>query len=260
MEVLIFEKDTNASQNAARMFSNLIREKPDAVLGLATGSTPCRLYRELCRQHEVEGLDLSEVTSFNLDEYVGLDGDHPSSYRYFMQQALFDHVNINPDRVHLPDGMGDDVPATCADYERKISAAGGIDLQVLGLGSDGHIGFNEPSSSLASRTRIKTLTRKTREDNGRFFDSTDDVPQHCITMGIGTIMEARHIVLLAFGEQKALAVQQVIEGPISAMWPATILQMHPSVVVLLDEAASASLEHRDYYREVADNKPDWQKF
>jgi glucosamine-6-phosphate deaminase len=259
VEVLIFDKDTNASRYAAKIFANLVCEKPDAVLGLATGSTPCHLYAELRRQHEEVGLDFSRITSFNLDEYVGLDSDHPSSYRFFMQQALFDHVNVKPEWTHLPNGNTDDVPATCAEYEKAISGAGGIHLQVLGLGGDGHIGFNEPSSSLASRTRIKTLTRKTREDNARFFNSVDDVPRHCITMGIGTIMEARKIVLLAFGEQKAAAVQQVIEGPISAMWPATILQMHPSVVVLLDEAAAARLEQKHYYREVAENKPNWQK-
>jgi len=259
VEVLIFNKDVNASRYAAKMFAKLIRKKPAAVLGLATGSTPCLLYAELRQQHEEEGLDFSRITSFNLDEYVGLDGDHPQSYRYFMQQALFDHINVHPGKVHLPDGKSDDIPANCVDYEKNISAAGGIDLQVLGLGSDGHIGFNEPSSSLASRTRIKTLTRETREDNARFFDSADEVPQHCITMGIGTIMEARQIVLLAFGERKATAVKQVVEGPISAMWPATILQMHPSVVVLLDDAAAASLDQKDYYREVADNKPDWQR-
>jgi glucosamine-6-phosphate deaminase len=259
MEVLIFDNDASASRYAARMIAKLICAKPDAVLGLATGSTTCLLYAELRRRHEEEGLDFSGITSFNLDEYVGLDGDHPSSYRYFMQQVLFEHVNINPGRVHLPNGKSDDVLATCADYEKSISAAGGIDLQVLGLGGDGHIGFNEPSSSLASRTRIKTLTRETRDDNARFFNSADDVPRHCITMGIGTIMEARQIVLLAFGEQKAVAVQQVIEGPISAMWPATILQAHPSVVVLLDEAAAAGLDQKNYYREVADNKPEWQK-
>jgi glucosamine-6-phosphate deaminase len=259
VEVLIFEKDVDASRYAARIFSKLIRAKPDAVLGLATGSTPCLLYAQLRRQYKEEGLDFSGITSFNLDEYVGLDGDHPQSYRYFMQQALFKHIKVNPDRVHLPNGKCNDVPATCADYENSIRSAGGIDLQVLGLGSDGHIGFNEPSSSLASRTRIKTLTRETRKDNARFFDSADEVPRHCITMGIGTIMEARQIVLLAFGERKATAVKQVVEGPVSAMWPATILQMHPSAVVLLDEAAAASLDHKDYYREVADNKPDWQR-
>jgi len=258
MEVLIFDNETNASQYAARIFSKLIREKPSAVLGLATGSTPCLLYAELRRQHEVEGLDFSGITSFNLDEYVGLDGKNPASYRYFMQQALFDHVNVYPERVHLPDGMSDDVPATCKDYEKRISAAGGIDLQVLGLGGDGHIGFNEPSSSLASRTRIKTLTRETRQDNARFFNSFDAVPRHCITMGIGTIMDARQIVLLAFGKRKAEAAKQVVEGPITSMCPATILQMHPSVVVLLDEAAAVSLDQKDYYREVAENKPDWQ--
>jgi glucosamine-6-phosphate deaminase len=259
VEVLIFENDAIASRYAARVFAKLIHNKPDAVLGLATGSTPCLLYAELRRQHEQEGLDFSGITSFNLDEYVGLNPEHPSSYRYFMKQALFDHVNVKPDRVNLPDGQSDDVPATCADYEKSISAAGGIDLQVLGLGSDCHIGFNEPSSSLASRTRIKTLTRGTREDNARFFDSVDAVPRHCITMGIGTIMEARQIVLLAFGDRKAAAVQQVVEGPISAMCPATVLQMHPSVIVLLDKAAATSLNQKEYYREVADNKPNWQK-
>jgi glucosamine-6-phosphate deaminase len=259
VEVLIFDQDVKASQYAAKIFAKQIREKPDAVLGLATGSTPRLLYAELRRQHEEEGLDFSGITSFNLDEYVGLDGDHPSSYRYFMQQALFDHINVAPERVHLPDGTRADVPTTCANYEKSINAAGGIDLQVLGLGGDGHIGFNEPSSSLASRTRIKTLTQETREDNARFFDSSADVPRHCITMGIGTIMDARMIVLLAFGRRKAAAVQQVVEGPISATWPATILQMHPSAVVLLDEAAAADLSKKDYYKEVADNKPDWQK-
>ena len=259
MEVLIFDTNANVSLYAARMFSKQIRENPGSVLGLATGSTPRRLYAELRRQHEEKGLDFSGITSFNLDEYVGLDGEHPASYRHFMQQELFDHVNVSPARTHLPNGKSNDVPATCADYEKCISAAGGIDLQVLGLGSDGHIGFNEPSSSLASRTRIKTLTRQTREDNARFFSSAGAVPRHCITMGIGTIMEARQIVLLAFGERKAAAVQQVVEGPVSAMYPATILQMHPSVVVLLDEAAAASLGQSDYYREVAENKPDWQK-
>jgi glucosamine-6-phosphate deaminase len=259
VEVLIFDKDINASLYAAMIFSKLVRQKPTAVLGLATGSTPCLLYAELRRQYEQEGLDFNGITSFNLDEYVGLDGEHPASYSHFMRQALFDHINIKPERVHLPDGRSNDVPATCADYEKSIIAAGGIDLQVLGLGGDGHIGFNEPTSSLASRTRIKTLTRETREDNARFFDTVDAVPRHCITMGIGTIMEARQIVLLAFGERKATAVKQVVEGPISAMWPATILQMHPSAVVLLDEVAAASLDQKDYYREVADNKPDWQR-
>jgi glucosamine-6-phosphate deaminase len=259
MEVLIFEKDAEASRYAAKIFSRLVRKKPEAVLGLATGSTPGTLYAQLRRQHQEDGLDFSGVTCFNLDEYVGLDSNHPQSYRYFMQQALFDHVNVNPDRIYLPDGMSNDVPATCADYEKSISDAGGIDLQVLGLGSDGHIGFNEPSSSLASRTRIKTLTRETRQDNARFFESAEAVPQHCITMGIGTIMEARQIVLLAFGARKARAVKQVVEGPVSAMWPATILQMHPSVVVLLDEAAASDLDHGSYYRDVAENKPDWQK-
>lgn len=259
MEILIFNKDIEASKYGARLFSNLIRRKPEAVLGLATGGTPIPLYQELCRQHREEGLDFSKITSFNLDEYIGLDGEHPCSYRWFMNKNLFDHINAPVDQLHIPDGKSQDVPTTCITYEEKIKEAGGIDLQVLGLGSDGHIGFNEPTSSLASRTRIKTLTQKTCEDNARFFKSIDDVPRHCITMGIGTIMEAKEIVLLAFGENKAAAVAQLVEGAISAMCPATILQMHPKAIILLDEAAASKLSQKSYYNHVAENKPEWQK-
>ena len=226
------------------------------MLGLATGSTPLLLYRALARMK----LDWRKVTTFNLDEYVGLPPAHAQSYHSFMWENLFRHVNIARKNVHIPDGMSKDIPKFCAQYEKKIRAAGGIDLQVLGIGTDGHIGFNEPTSSLASRTRIKTLTRQTRKDNARFFGSADKVPHHVITMGLGTIMEARQCLLLAFGAKKARAIAATVEGPITAINPASILQMHPNVRVYLDEAAAAKLKRTDYYRWVYENKPDWQKF
>ena len=210
--------------------------------------------------HKEDGLDFSQVTTFNLDEYIGLSPDHECSYYKFMCDNLFNHINIDLANVHVPDGMATDIPGHCVDYETAIAKAGGIDIQVLGIGSDGHIGFNEPCSSLSSRTRIKTITAQTMEDNARFFDDISDVPRHCITMGIGTIMEARQIVLLAFGANKADAVKRSVEGPVSAMMPASALQMHQTVKFLTDEAAAAQLEHRQYYNWVFENKPRWQDF
>ena len=256
MEIIIQPTALEATAIAARMVAALLREKPDAVLGLATGTTPVSLYKELISMN----LDWSRVTTFNLDEYIGLPGDHPQSYRSFMWRNLFRHVNIAPENVHIPDGNARDVPAFCALYEEKIRAAGGIDLQLLGIGTDGHIGFNEPTSSLASRTRIKTLTPRTRSDNARFFGSEESVPRHVITMGIGTIMEARQNLLLAFGPGKADAIADAIEGPVTSINPASILQMHPVVKVCLDEAAACRLKRADYYRWVYDNKPGWQQF
>jgi glucosamine-6-phosphate deaminase len=260
MEIVIQPSVEEASIVAARLTAQLIGRKPNAVLGLATGSTPLPFYRELVRMHRQDGLDFSQVTTFNLDEYIGLKGDHPCSYRYFMDENLFNHINIRKENTHVPDGMSEDVPGSCATYEEEIRQAGGIDLQVLGIGGDGHIGFNEPGSSLASRTRIKTLTEETREDNARFFDSMDDVPMHCITMGIGTIMESRQIVFLAFSERKAGIVHEATEGPITATVPASVLQMHPNVKVFLDEPAAGKLARYDYYKWVYDNKPEWQQF
>lgn len=217
------------------------------------------LYRELIRLHKEEGLNFSEVTTFNLDEYIGLPADHERSYRHFMNENLFEHVNIKIENTHVPDGMTADVPATCAAYEQAIVDAGGIDLQVLGIGSDGHVGFNEPTSSFASRTRIKTLTQQTVADNARFFDDDESkVPHHCITIGIGTIMDARMNIVLAFGANKAEAVAATIEGPIASMMPASILQHHPVAKVFIDEAAAVDLELADYYRWVYEGKPDWQ--
>jgi glucosamine-6-phosphate deaminase len=259
MEVIIQNDPDAAAAVGARIVEDLIRKKPGAVLGLATGGTPLGLYRELIRMHRAGGLDFSKVTTFNLDEYVGLPPEHPASYRRFMQQSFFEHVNIDPARIHIPDGMTPDIPAFCRQYEGAIRDAGGIDLQVLGIGQDGHIGFNEPTSSLASRTRIKTLTENTLAANQRFFSPGEGVPHHVITMGVGTIMEARTCLLLAFGAVKAEAVAAMVEGPITAMCPASILQMHPQAVAIIDEPAARLLKRIDYYRHVYANKPAFQR-
>ena len=255
MEIIIQPTAAGANRVAARLLAGLIRQKPAAVLGMATGSTPLALYRELVALK----LSWRKVKTFNLDEYVGISPPHPQSYHHFMWENLFGQVNIDKKNVHIPDGLAKDIPKFCANYEKQIRAAGGIDLQVLGIGTDGHIGFNEPTSSLASRTRIKTLTPQTRKDNARFFGSEAEVPHHCITMGIGTILAARHCVLLAFGKNKARAIAEAVEGPITSMNPASALQFHPKTTVFLDEAAAAELKLKDYYRWVYDNKPDWQK-
>ena len=255
MEIIIQPTAAGANRVAARLLAGLIRQKPAAVLGMATGSTPLALYRELVALK----LNWRKVKTFNLDEYVGISPQHPQSYHHFMWENLFGQVNIDQKNVRIPDGLAKDIPKFCANYEKQIRAAGGIDLQVLGIGTDGHIGFNEPTSSLASRTRIKTLTPQTRKDNARFFGSEAEVLHHCITMGIGTILDARHCVLLAFGKNKARAIAEAVEGPITSMNPASALQFHPKTTVFLDEAAAAELRLKDYYRWVYDNKPDWQK-
>ena len=254
MEIIIQPDAESATAIATKIIARLLREKPNAVLGLATGSTPLLLYRALARMK----LDWRKVTTFNLDEYVGLPKEHPQSYHHFMGENLFRHVNISPKNTYIPDGMTRDVAKFCAQYERRIAAAGGIDLQLLGIGTDGHIGFNEPASSLASRTRLKTLTPRTRRDNARYFGSADKVPHHVITMGLGSIMEARQCVMLAFGPRKARAIAATVEGPITANVPASILQMHPSVKVCLDKGAAAKLKRAAYYHWVFKNKPDWQ--
>ncbi len=261
MEIIIQRTPAEGSVIAARIIAKLVRTKPDCVLGLATGSTPIATYRELVRMHREEALDFSKVTTFNLDEYVGLSPQHPQSYHSFMDEHFFSHVNVPRAAIHIPDGMAADIPAECARYEAAIRAAGGIDLQILGIGTDGHIGFNEPTSSLASRTRIKTLTEQTRADNARFFDGDlSQVPFHCITMGVGTIMESRQVLMLAFGANKAHAIAEAVEGPITAMNPASILQMHPVAKCIMDEPAAGSLKKTAYYRWVFDNKPEWQRW
>ena len=262
MEIIIQDSLEETSRLAADHVARLIRNKPNAVLGLATGNTPLHLYKELIRLHREEGLDFSNVTSFNLDEYLGLAPEHPCSYRHYMNENFFKHINIRLENTHVPDGLcvGEAIPGHCADYEAAIQAAGGLDLQILGIGSDGHIGFNEPSSSLASRTRIKTLTENTRRDNAfSFGGNIEMVPLHVLTMGIGTIMEAKQILLLAFGEAKAAAIAAAAEGSITASNPASILQMHPCAQVFLDAQSASRLEREDYYRFIFLEKPDWQK-
>ena len=258
MEVIILKTAEEASQVAARLVARQVREKPHSVLGLATGSTPCKLYEILAQMHQNDGLDFSKTTTFNLDEYVGLHPGHPASYHRFMHENFFSHVNIPRDQIHLPDGLASDVPAHCATYEKAILDAGKIDLQILGLGSDGHIGFNEQGSSLASRTRIKTLTQQTRSDNARFFTSSEEVPHHVITMGLGTIMESGTCLLLAFGKGKAQAVAASLEGPVTASMPGSLLQFHPKTKVLLDAESASLLVRADYYQWVYANKPTWQ--
>ena len=258
MEVIILPTAAEASEVAAQLVARQLREKPSSVLGLATGNTPYRLYQLLARMHRENGLDFSKATTFNLDEYVNLDPTHPASYHQFMEENFFSHVNIRRESVHIPNGMVADVPAHCSDYERAIRKAGGIDLQILGLGSDGHLGFNEPGSSLASRTRIKTLTERTRSDNARFFTSAQEVPHHVITMGLGTIMESRMCLLLAFGKAKAETVAASVEGPVTASVPGSLLQFHPQAKVLLDAESASSLTRAEYYQSVHQNKPSWQ--
>jgi glucosamine-6-phosphate deaminase len=243
---------------AADAVEGLVRANPEAVLGLATGSSPLAVYDELVRRHK-EGLSFARARAFMLDEYVGLSADHPERYRNVIEKEFASRVDLAPGAVQGPDGLAADLPAACAAYEASIADAGGVDLQILGIGTDGHIAFNEPGSSLASRTRIKTLTKQTREDNARFFGgSVDDVPRHCLTQGLATIMSARHLVLLASGRAKAEAVHQLVEGPISAMWPATIMQLHPHATVLVDDAAASRLQLGDYYRQTYADKPEWQ--
>jgi glucosamine-6-phosphate deaminase len=256
MEIIIQPTAAAATRIAARLLAKQLKEKPDLVLGLATGSTPLLLYRELVALK----LDWRKVKTFNLDEYIGISPQHPQSYHSFMWENLFRHVNIAAKNVHIPDGMAKDIPASCELYEKRIREAGGIDLQVLGIGTEGHIGFNEPSSSLASRTRIKTLTQQTVKDNAHYFGREDDVPRHVITMGIGTILEARENVMLAFGGKKAAVVAAAVEGPVTAINPASALQMHAETKVFLDAAAATKLQRSDYYHWVYDHKPQWQHF
>lgn len=241
MLVMVRKTYDAVSEEAARLVADRLHRKPDLVLGLATGSTPLGLYRALIRMHKEEGLDFSKVTTFNLDEYIGLPPSHEQSYRRFMRESLFDHINLDQRFIHVPDGMANDIEAYCDWYEERIRQAGGIDLQILGIGANGHIAFNEPGSSLGSRTRIKTLTEQTVRDNARFFGSMDDVPRYAITMGIGTIMEARELLIIAAGESKADAVKAAVEGPITAMCPASICQMHRRAYFIIDEAARSKL-------------------
>jgi glucosamine-6-phosphate deaminase len=251
-EIVIVPDAADAAELVADAVLSLVAEKPDAVLGLATGSSPLAVYAALAARR----VGLSRVRGFALDEYVGLSEGHPESYRAVITRDVVEPLRLTPSLIHVP---GHDGPIETAgeDYERAILDAGGVDLQLLGIGTDGHIGFNEPGSSFESLTRVKTLTQQTRQDNARFFNSIDEVPVNCITQGLGTIRRARHLVLLAFGAAKADAIAAAIEGPITASAPGSAIQLHPHVTVLIDEPAAARLANADYYRYAWANKPEW---
>jgi glucosamine-6-phosphate deaminase len=251
MLLVLKPHEDELGREAARMVANAVRRKPSLRLGLATGSTTLGMYKELARLHGHEALDFSRVVTFNLDEYLGLSANHPQSFHYFMQQSFFSHVNISPGNIHIPDGsISANYDQYCRSYEQAIRDAGGIDLQVLGIGRNGHVGFNEPTSSLGSRTRLKVLSKETIDDNRKFFGPGEEIPQCAITMGIGTILEAKRILLLASGSSKASAIAQAIEGPLTASVTASALQLHPDVTFIVDQAAGSQLKQQEYYRRV----------
>lgn len=260
MEVIIRPNEEIAAALAARVVARELRANPHLVLGLATGRTMEIVYRELVRLHEQEQLDFSLCSTFNLDEYVGLPPSDPNSYRHYMDERLFQRVNIDPRNTHLPNGQSPDLDAECRTYEGLIHRFNGIDLQLLGIGEAGHIGFNEPLSALRSRTRVKALTPTTLKQNAALFGGEERVPRRAITMGVGTILECRRCLLLATGARKAAVVAKAVEGPITSMISATALQLHPHCTVVVDEAAAAQLSEREYYRWVFENEPEWQEF
>ncbi len=259
MNILVCETPEAAGELVANEILAAIRRKPELVLGLATGSTPIGIYARLVRTHRDRQVDFSGVRTFNLDEYVGVAEDHPQSYRYFMRDHLFRGIELPSEQIHFPPSEGPDLQRKCDDYEQAIRDANGIDIQLLGIGSNGHIGFNEPTSSLASRTRLKTLTDKTLRDNARFHGPDEEQPQVAATMGVGTILESRRILLQSFGRRKAEAVRAAVEGPISSFWPASALQLHPDVTLYLDPESASLLSMRDYYRRCQDNERDLAK-
>ncbi|GHD05464.1 glucosamine-6-phosphate deaminase [Zhihengliuella salsuginis] len=260
MQVVILPTAAEVGRIAAAKVASVIQRRPDAVLGLATGSSPLAIYADLAERVRSGALRVDAVRAFALDEYVGLPLDHPESYHSVIRRTVTKPVGLAPGLVHVPDGAAADLDAAAADYETAIRDAGGVDVQILGIGANGHIGFNEPTSSFASRTRIKTLAPRTRADNARFFASPDDVPRHCVTQGLGTILDARELVLVATGPAKADAVHAMVEGPLSSMCPGSALQLHPHAMVVVDEAAAARLEMAEYYRYTHANRPAWQRF
>lgn len=259
MEVVITPTAEDAARIVADVVMRLVTERPAAVLGLATGSSPLGAYRLLIAEHEAGRVHFAASRAVLLDEYVGLSRDHAQAYRAVIRREFTDHVDLAPDRLHGPDVWADDLSDACARYDRLLAELGGVDLQLLGIGSDGHVGFNEPGSSLRSRTRVKTLTTATRVDNARFFTDADDVPRHVVTQGLGTITDARHVLLIATGAPKAAPIARAVEGPLTAMCPASVLQLHPHATVVVDEAAAAGLQLANYYREAYAGKPSWQR-
>ncbi len=260
MEVIIRKDKKAAVDLAARIIEKAVRETPDIVLGLATGRTMEDLYAELARKHREEELDFSLARTFNLDEYIGLPPEHPGSYRYYMNYHLFNNINIDQRNTHLPNGVAEDLNAEGGRYEDEIEHCGGIDLQLLGIGRSGHIGFNEPLSSLMSRTRQKALTPVTIAQNSPLFDKPEDMPKRAFTMGVGTILDARRILMLVTGKEKAAILAKAVEGPITSMVSATAIQLHPNTVVIVDEEAAEMLQEKEYYRWIFENEPEWEEF
>ncbi len=260
MEIVI-RPDADAAANlVARVIAQAIQSNPRLVIGLATGNTMEAVYARLVQKHVEEGLDFSGCHTFNLDEYVGLSGSQVNSYRHYMNHHLFSRVNIDLQNTHLPDGMAPDLAAECARYERLIAGQGGIDLQLLGIGQNGHLGFNEPLSAFRSRTRVKILSPVTRAQNAPLFPRPDLVPQRAITMGVGSILDCRRCILLATGEEKAAMIAKAVEGPITSMISATALQLHPECTIVLDEAAASQLMESDYHHRAFENQPEWELF
>ncbi|HEX4265325.1 MAG TPA: glucosamine-6-phosphate deaminase [Verrucomicrobiae bacterium] len=260
MEIIIQPDEQAAASLVARIIAADLRRNPQLVLGLATGRTMDLVYRCLTRRHQEDVLDFSRCRTFNLDEYVGLSPDNSNSYHYYMKEHLFRHLNVDPARTHLPNGIAADLDAECRRYEDLIQQAGGIDLQLLGIGRAGHIAFNEPLSSLRSRTRVKALSPLTLEQNGKYFGGADKVPPRAITMGVGTILESRRCILLALGKDKAEVVAKAVEGPVTSMITATALQLHPRCAIVLDEAAAGELTQKEYYRWIFAHEPEWREF
>lgn len=255
MDIIIFPDAESASIAAARHIAAQIRSGDLRVLGLAAGSTPALVYRELIRLHQEEGLDFSGLSAFILDEYTGLAADHPGTFSRQISEAFLDRINIESRRVHVPNGLAEDMVAECEHYEAAIEKAGFIDLQILGIGLDGHLGFNAPGSSLSSRTRCVALTGQTQGGDPRFFNSLEEVPAHGITMGLGTILDSHQTMLLAFGKDKAEAIAAAVEGPASAICPASVLQLHGNVRLYLDEAAASQLKLKEDYKAAWEKRP-----
>lgn len=260
MELVIQPDAEHAANLVALLIAKALREKPHLVLGLATGRTMERVYNILVRMHREEGLDFSLCRTFNLDEYIGLRPDDPNSYRYYMDKHLFSQINIDRRNTFLPDGMARDIKASCRSYEEHIAECGGIDLQLLGIGADGHIGFNEPLSALRSRTRDKALTPSTIAVNSTLFKDPKSMPTRAITMGVGTILDARSAILLVTGSSKAEILAKAAEGPITSMVTASALQLHPACRVVVDEHAAVNLKAQDYYRWIFATEPEWAEF
>lgn len=260
MEVIIQKDIDAATRLTAKVISNQLRKKPNLVLGLATGRTMEKLYARLVHEFEKYELDFSLCETFNLDEYVGLHPEDEHSYRYYMNEHLFSKINIDIRNTHLPNGMADDLQKEAKHYEELIEEAGGIDLQILGIGRSGHIGFNEPLSALQSRTREKALTPVTIKQNSPLFDDPEDMPKQALTMGVGTILDAKRILMLVTGKEKAEILAKAVEGPVTAMISASALQLHPKCTVIVDEDAASKLQEQEYYRWIFENDPEWKNY